>query len=290
MPAGPWPALLALVSAVGFALTGVLMRRALQHATPLTATVISVAFTATLLWAFAGATVPLGRAATWKVLPFVAAGLVAPGLGRLFLFSGVARVGVARATALASTAPLLSVALAVALLGERPPALLLAGAVAIVAGGVLLAYRPQSERSWRRRDLVFPLLAALAFATRDIVSRWGLGSYAEPLLAAAVAAATSLVVIAVVGTLGGAELRLPRPALGLVAASGLAEGVAYLSMWWALALAPVSVVSPLVNAHSIFAVVLAAAFLRDLERVTWRIASAAVLIVGGVFAVIRFGS
>ena len=35
-----------------------------------------------------------------------------------------------------------------------------------------------------------------------------------------------------------------------------------------------SVVSPLVNSHSIFTVLLAWLFLRDLERVTWRIALA----------------
>ena len=58
-------------------------------------------------------------------------------------------------------------------------------------------------------------------------------------------------------------------------------------MWRALAIGEVSVVSPLVSAHSIVAIVLAAVFLRDLERVTWRIVLAAVLIVAGVAVVMR---
>jgi len=58
-------------------------------------------------------------------------------------------------------------------------------------------------------------------------------------------------------------------------------------MWRALAIGDVSVVSPLVNSHSIVAIALAAIFLRDLERVTWRIAVAAALIVSGVALVMR---
>lgn len=285
----PWPALLALVSAFGFALASVLMRRALEHTAPLTATVVSVTCTAAMLWALAGLTVPLGRALVPEIVPFAVAGLVAPGLGRLWLFSGVARLGVARSAALVSTTPLVAVLLAVAVLGERPSRLLLAGAAAIVVGGVLLSTRSGGDRAWRRRDLVFPLLAALAFGARDVVSRWGLRLYGEPLLAAAVAAATSVGVVALVGAARRVELRVPRAALGLVAASGLSEGIAYLTMWWALAQAHVSLVSPLVNTHPIFALALATALLRDLERVTWRVAVGAALIVGGVFVVVRVG-
>ena len=40
-----------------------------------------------------------------------------------------------------------------------------------------------------------------------------------------------------------------------------------------------SVVTPLVNSHAIVTVVLAWLFLRDLERVSWRIVLAAVLVV-----------
>src|SRR5207247_11464890 len=83
------------------------------------------------------------------------------------------------------------------------------------------------------------------------------------------------------------KLDLPLVALLFLACSGIFEGVAYLLMWRALAVGDVSVVSPLVNAHSIVAIALAAIFLRDLERVTWRIALAAALIVSGVALVMR---
>ena len=280
------------MAAVAFAVAAVLVKRGLQHATPLAGVLLSVHFTAATVWALAAATQPLSGLFTWRAWPFLVAGLVAPGLARLGLYIGVHRVGAARASALSSFAPLFAVTMAVVALGEQPGWGLLAGAAAIVAGGVLLAYRHRDDRAWRRRDLAFPILGALGFGIRDNLSRWGFAGFPHPLLAAAAATAASVavmwtVVFAIRGTgLVGAT----RRGIGLLALSGLAEGIAYLAMWRALMLGSVSVVSPLVNSHSIVTVLLAWLFLRDLERVTWRIALAAALVVVGVALVIAYGT
>ncbi len=256
---------LALASAAAVGLAGVLLRRALQHVTPLVAAVLSVTVTTAIIWLAAAATAPLSRLLTWRILPFVAAGLAAPGLGRLLFFVGVDRVGVARAASINSTTPLFAVVLAIAVLGERPPGRLLVGAACIVSGGLLLATRARHDAGWRRRD------------------------HREPLVAAAAAAGTSLVAMWLVAALAvrADRFRLRPAGLGYLALCGAAESLAYLTMWRALALADVSLVSPLVNAHSIVAVALAAVVLRDLERVTWRLGAAAGLIVAGVFVVLR---
>jgi uncharacterized membrane protein len=81
-----------------------------------------------------------------------------------------------------------------------------------------------------------------------------------------------------------------RAGVRLLALAGLVEGLASLAMWRALQLGAVSVVTPLVNSHSIVTVVLAWLFLRDLERVSWRIVLAAALVVAGVVLVIRYGT
>jgi uncharacterized membrane protein len=285
-----WAPLLALTAALGFGVATVLLRRGLLHATPLAAATVSVAFTTTVVWGMAAITgAPLGQVLSPSILPFLAAGLAAPGLARIALFLGVHRVGVARAGALAGTTPLFSVVLAILLLGERPSPLLLIGAVAIVVGGVLLAARGSTVVAWRRRDLVLPVLAALGFALRDVISRYGFREPTHPLVAAAAATVTSLVVVAGFAALQHRRLGLRPGALGFLALSGLAEAVAYLTMWRALAIADVALVSPLVNAHSMFTLGLTALFLRDLERVTWRIAIATALIIAGVAIVVRFG-
>ena len=282
--------LLSLTAALGFGVAGVLQRRGLLRASPLAGAVISVTVTTGFIWILVLVTVPLERLWTWKIAPFLLAGFVAPGLARLGLFTGVARIGVARSSSLAAATPLFAIVLAIPFLGERPSSLLLLGAACVVTGGVLLAHRAPEDMSWRRRDMVFPLLAALGFAVRDNLSRWGLREYADPLAAAAAATVTSVAVMWLVALLARGRLRLETRGLGYLVASGLAEGTAYLTMWRALAQGEVSVVSPLVNSHPIFAVTLAALFLRDVETVTWRIALAAVLVVAGVALIVRFGT
>lgn len=249
-------------------------------------------FTTAFLSLVVALTVPLSAAITPAILPFVVAGFVAPGLARLALFTGVARIGAARSSSLVGTAPLFAVLMAMLFLGERPSPVLLAGVALIVAGGGLLARRGLAEGPWRRCDMVFPVLAAAAFALRDVISRRGLQAYGEPLVAAGAATATSLVVMWCLAGLVPLPwtLRVRPVGLAFLLLTGLAEGLAYLAMWRALALGEVSLVSPLVNAHPIFAVTLAALFLRDLERVTWRIAGAAALIIAGVALVVRFGT
>ena len=74
----------------------------------------------------------------------------------------------------------------------------------------------------------------------------------------------------------------PAAGLAFLAATGVSECFAYLAMWRARAAAPVSVVSPLVHAQPFFTVVLTALFLRDVERMTWRIVLASLLVVAGV--------
>jgi uncharacterized membrane protein len=280
--------LLALSAALGFGLAAVLLKRGLQYVRPFTAALVSVTCTTVFVWSVVGVTAPLGLLATWKIVPFLVAGLVAPGLARLVFFVGVDRIGVARAASVAGIAPLFAVLLAVLALGERPSPLLLLGAACIVGGGVLLSRRGTAETAWRRRDLGFPLLAALGFALRDVVSRAGLRDYPHPFVAAAAATLMSLAVMwGFAGLRGLGGLGLKRSGLVFLVLSGLAEGLAYLTMWRALAVGDVSIVSPLVNAHPIFAVSLAALFLRDLEQVTWRLALAAAVVVAGVVLVVR---
>lgn len=282
--------LLALTAALGFGVSGVFLRRALQSANSLAAAVVSVTVTAAFIWTLVLTTIPLDRLWTWRVAPFLVAGVVAPGLARLSLFTGVARIGVARSSSLSASAPLFAIVLAIPFLGERPTSLLLVGTGCVAVGGMLLAYRSPEDTSWRRRDMVFPLLAALGFGLRDNLSRWGLRDYAEPLAAAAAATVTSVAVMWLVGLLRRTQMRLEPRALGYLAASGVAEATAYLTMWRALAQGEVSVVSPLVNSYPIFAVTLAALFLRDVETVTWRITLAAGLVVAGVALIVRFGT
>src|SRR5262249_32698467 len=206
-------AILALSAAFGFGVAGVFLKRALQYVNPLPAAVLSVTFTTAVVWGVTLSTTSLDGLVTPRILPFVVAGVLAPGLSRLALFTGIARVGVARTYAIGATAPLVSVVLAIVFLGE-PPSWLLLLRTGLVGGGALRSARPPGDRSWRRRDLVFAGLAALGFALRDNVTRYGFREFADPVLAAAVSTATSVTIMWTYATLAARrELRFERPGL-----------------------------------------------------------------------------
>src|SRR5215471_16349477 len=218
-----WAPLFAIGSALGFGVAAVLLRRGLEYTSPVSAAVVSVTVTTALIWSLTALTTPVDRVLTWRVWPFLVAGLVAPGLARLFVFMGVDRIGVARAYSLIAAAPLFAMLLAIGFLGERPGPLLVVGAVAIVTGGVLLARRSHDERPWRRRDMILPLLGALGFAIRDNLSRWGFREYGDPLTAAAAATVTSLAMMWLVAGVRRAKLELPGIGLAFLVFSGVFE-------------------------------------------------------------------
>ena len=284
------PAILGLAAAMCFAGAAIFLRRAVQFLSPPTAAVLSVTFTAAFVWIVTAFTVPLERLWARESLLFLAAGLFAPGLARLVYYLGLARVGVARASAMIAISPIFVVGLAAVFVGERLTGSLLAGVAAVVTGGALLSLRSREDRSWRRRDLMLPLLAAVGFALRDVLSRRGLITYPEPMIAAACATLAS---VALMWTLAGTRvvrLRISAPAgLAFLAASSLCESLAYLTMWRAMAQAPVSIVSPLVATQPLFAIALAVIFLRGVERVTGRVVVASLLVVAGVVFVLRVG-
>jgi uncharacterized membrane protein len=278
---------LALAAALGFALARVVLKRALPHTTPLTAVVTSIVFTGTVLWIVALFTAPIGLLATTAIWPFVIAGLLAPGLARLLVYVGIDRIGAARSSAIMPIGPFSAILLAVVFLGERPSGSLLLGAACIVAGTILLSQQERGGRAWQRRDLIFPLLGAIAFGLRDVISRWGLQSFPHPTVAAVVATMTSAVLIAAYAQRRRGELRTDRVGLGFLILTGTFEALGSLALWAALAVGNVSVVTPLAHAQPMFTVILAAILLRDVEQVSWRVVVATPIMVAGAILVIR---
>jgi drug/metabolite transporter, DME family len=279
---------LALAAAICFSLAGVILRRALALINPLTTACVSVTVTAIITWLVAATTDDLSLLLTPAVVPFLVAGFIAPGLSRLILFIGYSRIGVGRTVALMSITPLFAIVMAILFLDERPSLLLLLGASLIVGGGIVMSRRARHDVSWRRRHMIFPIVAALMFAMRDTVSRAALVHFPHPLIGAA--AATMMAVVAI-WSFAGVQKGMGRlafngPGTRLALLSGLCEGTAYILMWRALGRGHVSVVTPLVNATPLFTVVLVMIFLRGVERMTWRITLASAMAVAGVFLVV----
>ena len=134
------PVILALLAALGFALSGVFVRMAGPRVAVLTGTAVSVvaSLTIAVIPAIVLELPALQRISIAGFLWILLLAFVNYPLGRTLNYASVRRIGAARAAPLFSSSPLWSIVLAVAFLGERPNVMIIAGTVAIVAGVVLI--------------------------------------------------------------------------------------------------------------------------------------------------------
>jgi drug/metabolite transporter (DMT)-like permease len=219
-------------------------------------------------------------------LTFVAVGLFVPGMTRVLTFRGIRTMGSAITSTIVNTTPMFSTALAMLVLGERPGPLVLAAVVLIVGGLAIISWEG-AERSWKKTELIFPFLAALLFAMKDVTVRWGLGGTDSPVLAAAIAAFTSTIEIFLINLYIYKEKFAlpPKQVIHWFVGSGLFTGGSFLFMFLALNMERVSIIAPLINSYAVFVLVLAPLMAGQIEKVTLRKAVGAVLVVAGIFLI-----
>jgi uncharacterized membrane protein len=209
--------------------------------------------------------------------PFLLAGLLSPGAAQIFVTIAIRESGSARVSMIFGTAPLVSVTIALVFLNEPANAPLIAGAVLIVAGGVLLSRERERPAHLNRLGLVLAFAGATLFAIRDnLVRHLAVGSTAvPPAVAAAAALLGGTVLIAVWARQGIGRRWIP------FVPAGVLFGASYVSLFEAYYRGRVTVVAPLVAIESLVGVALSAALLRDSELVGKRLILCAGLIVAG---------
>jgi drug/metabolite transporter (DMT)-like permease len=232
--------------------------------------------------------------------PFLLAGLLSPGAAQILVTVAIRDSGSSRVSMVFGTAPLVSVTIALVFLNEPASAPLIAGAVLVVGGGVLLARERQRPAHLKRLGLVFAFAGATLFAIRDnLVRHLALGTGAAlPAVAAAAALLGGTLLIGLwaasaagrargarpedraPSALPGARQGINRRWLGFVPA-GVLFGASYVSLFEAYYRGRVTVVAPLVAIESLVGVGLSALFLRESELVGRRLVFGALLIVAG---------
>jgi len=222
---------------------------------------------------------------SWHVWPYLLAGLLAPGASQVLYVAAVRDAGPSRTALVVGAAPLVSVTIALAVLGEPVRGPLIAGAVLIVLGGVALTREPVRPDTFRSIGLLLAFGSAAFFATRDnVVRRLATHEHVSPELAAAatIVAGGVLVALYLVARRGpSGPVRGLRPAFAAFAPSGLLWGTSYVFLFEAFARGRVSIVSPLVAVESLVGVLLAAFVLGRTELVGRHLWLGAALIVTG---------
>jgi drug/metabolite transporter (DMT)-like permease len=222
-----------------------------------------------------------GLADAW---PFLAAGVVAPGISQVLFVRAVRDAGAARTSVLMGTAPLVAVVIAFTILSEPVSAGLIAGGLLIVSGGIALANERVRPEDFRRLGVVFAVAATVLFAVRDnVVRALATDSDVPPLVAVPVSlfAAVATVAVYLVVTRRGSWALGYGGAVRTFAPAALIFGLSYVLLFEAYYHGRVSVVAPLVATESLWGVAFAALLLRRSELVGRRLVLGAVLIVAG---------
>lgn len=227
-----------------------------------------------------------------SLLAFAAAGLIGTMLGRAFYYAGIKQVGASRAEPVKASMPLYATVVAVLVLGETLTMGHLAG-ILLIVGGVALVSRESARDAGPAVDgslraLTLPILGAICYGIEPIFAKFGFAAGTPVLTGLAIKTLT-----ATVGFLGYLRWRDALPAWTAImnrnarwfVGAGLANTGFLLAYYAALEITPVVLVVPIMQMSPLLVLALSATFLGHLERVTWRLAAAAVVIVVGATVV-----
>jgi drug/metabolite transporter (DMT)-like permease len=305
-------ALLAVLAALGWAGQYVCVRLGTRTGSVTDAMLVSLACNVALVVpAVAVIHYPAYGLTPASAAAFAGAGIAGSVLSRVAQFEATRTIGASRTAPVVSSTALVSALLAVLFLGETLTAPHLAGIVLIV--GAVAVITRETARDDGAVDsladagayLLLPVLAALTLGIEPILLKLGFAAgtptfvgLAVMLSSAAVGYAAFVAVrdglpalspssVAGAGGESGMDGRDDRDAnLRWYLGAGVAGTLALVGYFAALAVAPVVVVVPILQAAPLLVVGLSAVFLpRGLERVTPRLVAASVAVVVGTVVV-----
>lgn len=281
------PEFIAILSSMLWAADAVLVSLGSRTSNVLAAAFMSYAFSATSMWLILSTYFSFERLASRATIYFLLSGCLQPLLARIFYYTGITRIGVARAGPLRGAEPLLSVSIAILFLHERPSINVYVGAILIVASVWVVMWRSEGDAHATFVDYLLPLAAALCGAVSQNLRKSGLLILHDPYAGTTVSTTLSLALFAAY-LAGSGKMRLvvpTRQSLPFFAAAAVLSTGAQVMNYAALNLGEVSAMVPLLNTTPLFAVLFSAIFLRHVETVTLRVAFGALVMFAGVVVI-----
>ena len=279
--------LFAFASAAFLGAAVVTSQLGLRTMEPLTGAAVAVP-SFTLLFLLLSPIILAGEPVVWRGLPiFAVLGLFFPASLTLLAFASNRALGPVITSTLGNLAPLFSVALAVLVLREPLHATQLAGLVIAVIGAVIISVtRPRDLGHWRSWALLLPLAAALVRGVTPPIVKVGLEVWPSPLWACLIGYVMSSLVLLAVQRLRQGKFLTDAPQSGLLwfAVTGIANGLATLTMFTAVRHGPITLVAPVIAVFPLVTVLLSKLVLNSV--ITPRIVGGTVLTVAGVALVL----
>ena len=273
------PELLAVISAMMYALSSVLIKLGLNFSNSHSGVLISIITNVISLWVVAIFFLPLALLFSPYILIFVAAGILAPGIARMLRYVSLERIGVSRTAPLTATSPVYASLFAVFFLKEEITAAIIIGTILIIFGVIFIS---RGSLKIQKEDMIFALIAAFITGIAAPIRKLGLNYLNYPLLAAVVTATAAMAVAVSILYYRG-NIRKCRFDKGtkFYAVSGLLISAALLFNFAALSAGNVSVVVPLLTTYPLFAIFFSHLFLSHVEKIDSKVWIGAVVIVAG---------
>jgi drug/metabolite transporter (DMT)-like permease len=279
--------LLALICSIFYASALVSARAGMRYSNPTTVTLVSIVMQNILLWSAVFLTGGPHRVPLEGVLLFVLVGTFQLAV-RLLAYTGVEKIGASRSSALQAVSPLVSATIAVMILGEEASALIILGTFLVVAGILLISWKPEQQlREFRRWHLFLPIGAALLTGINHPIRRYVLILANEPLFFSALMGTVSFAGFFVYLGLFSGNFRLvwDRRAVAPFLGTGLCETLSILLIITAISLGRVVIVAPIAASYPVWSLIQARIFLRDVEPVNWKVITGVFSVVAGNFAI-----
>ena len=277
----------ALLASISFALFAVYGWLGLHYSTPLTATVVSLAARTATLGAAVLLTGGVPGYAQLALVIFVLLGVLQSAIS-LLTFIGLQKIGTSRSQPLRNSYPLWSAAIAIAFINERAGWAVLGGTLLVVAGVVLISWKPEAVlSSYRWWHVLYSLAAGFLAGVAFPLRRYGLTLTNEPVFFSAVVALVSLFGAMPYALWPRGERRLAWHPRGLMHFfwSGFFEALGALFTLMALANGRVVIVSPIVATTPLFSLLISLIFLRGKEQITPRTIGGTIAVVAGTIAI-----
>ncbi|MEE8354291.1 MAG: EamA family transporter [Candidatus Bathyarchaeia archaeon] len=263
------------------------IRKGLKHSTPTTSALIYLIINTAILWTIVILQHPLNSIISEGTIYFVLAGVAAPGIAARFRDTGISRLGVTLTSPIVGTTTFISMTMAVFILGEKLTPILILGA-ALIFTGVTLLTKGGSHLGWQKRDLIYPVAAAILFALSTNLRKIGLARIESPVVGAAITSLVSLVTLLILivasrarGSNSWAVDLNPR-ALKYFGFSGTISSIAFLLYFMALNSTFLVKIQPITGSNPLFALIFSYIFIKDVERINRQAILATLLIVAGI--------
>ena len=275
-------------AALCFSIAHIFIRRGLVESNAMTGSFISLSMTAGILWLLFPFFAPFSALWTPVSLIFVAAGVFAPGIGRTLSYVGIEKIGVARSVPIANSSPIFASVFAVIFLAEVWVPQNIVGTLLVISGVIVLSAAKPAQGEWRKFDVIYPFVGAMAFGASAILRKAGLDYLNIPVMAAAVTAGSAAVFsFALLQFRGGKQaLKLTQRSAAWLFTAGVFNTAATLSVFYALSHGKVVIVEPLVSSNPVLTLLFTAIFLRDLEALNLRVIVGLLLTVAGTMLVV----